>query len=229
MTTQLQHTPPGIIKAFLEAGATVIAPVRSDRGKASLIEELGGTQPPALDIVTADVGTDAGASALATHITSAHGGTVNFAVSCCGGWWQGGTLSTVSLEEYRTQQDNLSTSHFLFYKYLINLVSDDTDSSFVFITGGAGAVCFIPQASLVTVGSACVYGIVLAAVAEQQGAAKRVVEARLTALIRREGAVQNDNFDGAPATSNLVFGRHLVNLAQKGQGTVVVSDAVLAS
>lgn len=223
MTTDNQHAHAGIIKAFLEAGASVIAPVRSDRAKASLIDELGGTQPDALDIVTADVGSDAGASALADHIRSAHSGTVDYAVSSCGAWWQGGALSTVSLEDFKTQQDNLTTGHFLLYKHLINLLPDDSANAFVFITGGAGAHCFMPQASMVTVGAAGAFGIALAAFAEQQAAARRVVEARITALIRRDKAEQNDNFSGAPSFSHLVLGRHVVNLAQKAeQGTVVV-------
>ncbi len=177
------HPPSGIVAAFLDAGATVVAPVRSERAKTSLLEELGST-PTTLDIVNADVGVEEGAAALAAHLTSAYNGKVNHVVSSCGAWWQGGTLSTVPLDEFNAQLANLITGHFLLYKHLIGLVTDEPSSSFTFITGAAGQYCFLPAASMVTVGAAGAFGVALAAMAEQKSASRRVVEVRISALIR---------------------------------------------
>lgn len=226
----LQPQLAGIIKAFLEVGANVVAPVRSEEGKESLVEELGGTQPDNLDIVIADVGSEEGAGALAAHIRDNHNGAINFAVSSCGAWWQGATLSNVSFDDFKTELDNFTTGHFLFYKHLINLLPDENESSFTFITGGAGAKCFVPDASMVTVGGAAVFGLAQAAFAEQQEASRRTLEVRLTALIRRERAEHNENFQGAPCYDHVVMGRHVVNVAEKAQeGIIEIGDDVLSA
>jgi NAD(P)-dependent dehydrogenase (short-subunit alcohol dehydrogenase family) len=81
----------GIARAFLEKGATLVTPVRSEKSKPILEKDFEGLDTKSLDVPILDVGTEAGAAELAKHISEKYG-AVDHIVSSLGAWWQGGNI-----------------------------------------------------------------------------------------------------------------------------------------
>lgn len=77
----------GIARAFLQGGATVIAPLRSESSRPKLDAALQGVQFDArrLLVPLADWGTEEGATQLASFIRGEAGGAVDHVISICAG------------------------------------------------------------------------------------------------------------------------------------------------
>ena len=69
----------GIAKAFSEAGAQVIAPVRTPSKEAALRAAVGGPPPDKLDAPAADYSTSEGSKQLARYVQLKYGGVVRLA------------------------------------------------------------------------------------------------------------------------------------------------------
>ncbi len=129
----------GIVRSFLEEGAFVIVPSRSqDRlnGLRKLMGPLGGER---LVTVPANVGSLQGAEGLADQILEKMG-RLDAVVASLGGWWQGPKLIDTSLEEFgKVLTDNL-LSHFIAAKAFIPALARSPGSTYTFIAGLAGEV-----------------------------------------------------------------------------------------
>eukprot|EP00884_Botryococcus_braunii_P017489 jgi/Botrbrau1/4423/Bobra.0348s0013.1 len=205
----------GIAHAFVKQGAVLVAPVRSLSSKEQLLKDIDGLDGGSLDVVAVDVGTEEGATQLAKHIKEKYG-EIDHAVSSIGAWWQGGVLTDVSLEEYNKQLHNFSTSHFIFAKAMLPLLKKSAASSYTIVTGGAGERCFLPQASLVTVGAATLFGISLALRAEYQNRPERINELRIYSRIERHADALAGNVSvgaGITPISHRAVGQLAVSLA----------------
>ena len=77
----------GVARAFLSAGATVVAPARSEASRARVEADLGGAAAAGrLHVPLADIGTMEGAGALAEYVKQhVPGGAVDHVVSIAGG------------------------------------------------------------------------------------------------------------------------------------------------
>jgi 3-oxoacyl-[acyl-carrier protein] reductase len=95
----------GIIRAFLAAGATVVAPLRGNPAK-TLLPELEGVDTSKLDVIKADVSDPKQVANLAEVVKQKYG-SLDHVVASVGGWWQKGPLLQQSVEEL---EENLRVS-----------------------------------------------------------------------------------------------------------------------
>ncbi len=101
----------GIVRAYLDAGAAVVVPTRSEARGAELRAALGaiGTSP-LLHLPTHDYTSFAGAEALGREMTERMGG-IDDVVVPVGGWWQGGPLTGIGEDDWAAAFTGLATVH----------------------------------------------------------------------------------------------------------------------
>src|SRR5438105_3496784 len=158
----------GIVRSFLEEGAFVIVPSRSQERLNGLRKLVGGGER--LVTVPANVGSPQGAESLKTQILTKMG-RLDAVVASLGGWWQGAQLIDLSIDELgKVLNDNL-ISHFVAAKAFIPALTKFPGSSYTMIAGLAGE---IPMA-----GSGPVSIAMAAQQAMQPGLAELVEELRV--------------------------------------------------
>uniref|UniRef100_A0A3B1IK90 Si:dkey-238o13.4 n=1 Tax=Astyanax mexicanus TaxID=7994 RepID=A0A3B1IK90_ASTMX len=82
-------------------------------------------------------------------------GKITDVVSSLGfSWWQGGPPHTQSVKELHWVIETLLFSTFVSWKAFFPLVRDDPNSTYTFITGGAGEKLLMPGTGFLTVGAA---------------------------------------------------------------------------
>ncbi len=126
----------GIVKAFLQAGATVIVPSRKPERLMDLQIGLGELGNERFVAVTADVGTPEGAHAVRQTILQRFG-QLNAVVASLGGWWQGKPLVSVPLEDWANVLQNNLTAHLLVARTFLPMLYNQPGSSYTMINGGA--------------------------------------------------------------------------------------------
>jgi len=101
----------GVVRAYLDAGADVVVPTRSEARGDDLRAALGavGTSP-LLHLPTHDYTSFAGAEALGREMTERMGG-IDDVVVPVGGWWQGGPLTGIGEDDWATAFTGLATVH----------------------------------------------------------------------------------------------------------------------
>lgn len=214
----------GIARAFLEAGAAVIAPARSAHSKGKIEAELGkapGVAEGRLHIVIADNGTVEGCEELAAFVLQQAGGAIDHVVSCAGGMAPRCTVTEATPEMLMDAVTARVGPH-LWTTRLAPLLRPSETSSYTVVTGMLGEVCPWADASLTAVTNAAVFGAVVALQSELLGKPPRVNELRITALIRRDSLPENPGFPGAPATPASRVGAVVVGLATGAQRSQVV-------
>jgi len=121
-----------VLSELLESGARVVSTWMSERGRDSLLDELG--EPDGLQLVQADLSGDEGAAAAAEAVSGPLTGLVNLA----GGFASGGRLHEAPPEEFERQIElNLMTAMRLTRATLPKLVE-----------GGGSVVCVGTKAAL---------------------------------------------------------------------------------
>jgi 3-oxoacyl-[acyl-carrier protein] reductase len=127
----------GIVRSFLDEGAFVIVPSRSQERLNGLRQLVGGGDR--LVTVPANVGTMQGATALRDQILQKMG-RLDAVVASLGGWWQGPKLVDISLEDFgKVLTDNL-LSHFIAAKAFLPALMRSPGSTYTFIAGLAAEV-----------------------------------------------------------------------------------------
>ncbi|PSC75546.1 peroxisomal trans-2-enoyl-reductase-like [Micractinium conductrix] len=213
----------GISRQLLMEGAKVVALLRREDQKAGLLRECQGAPVENLfPVVVEDVSKEEQVAAFVRDVVAAHG-PIDHAVSCFGAWWSGGVLTEQSYDEFSQVIANFAGSHFVFSKYVLPQMSQSPTSSFLYITGGVGKRVLSADSGLATVGGAALYGVVRAAQAQYQGAAPRINEMRIYALVTRHG--ETPRYDshfvqGLHAHSN----RKVGNLAAEQLLTAVADE-----
>ena len=171
----------GICRRFLEEGAVVVAPLRSEARRADVEEELQGVTllHGQLDTPILDYSTAAGADALAQYVRERHGGHIDIVVASLGGGFKMGTLSALSSTDFHDALGR-ALPHMLLAQSLFPLLKEQASSCFIAVTGMLGEVCSMPNAAALSIANAAIYGVVRALEAERREAPQRVVEVRLT-------------------------------------------------
>lgn len=101
----------GVVRAYLDAGADVVVPTRSDARGAELRTALGVVgASPLLHLPTHDYTSFAGAEALVREMTERMGG-IDDVVVPVGGWWQGGPLTGIDEDDWASAFTGLATAH----------------------------------------------------------------------------------------------------------------------
>lgn len=205
----------GIVRKWLKEGAEVIAPVRTEEGKASLLEELEGMTTALLSVPIVDVADEDAAAEFAARLREQHPKGIDHAVSCFGSWWQKGHTTKQPLSELNAVLSSHVASHFVFCKTLLPLMKQDPCSSLIIVTGGAGKRCYRASAGLQTVAVAALYGLIMALQKEVESCDSpiRVNEMRIFSVIKRHNAYDNKNFLTAHSHSNRKIGILSVTMA----------------
>jgi len=163
----------GIVRAYLEAGADVVVPTRSDDRGSELRAALGalGTSP-LLHLPTHDYTTFLGAEALAREMTERLGGIDDVAASV-GGWWQGGPLTTIAHDDWSTAFTDLATTHMALARAIMPRLSG---LGAYFVIVGQSAAFPVPGSGLVSMEQAAVLMM-------QRVLAAETPDARIHALV----------------------------------------------
>lgn len=160
----------GIVRSFLDAGATVVVPSRSEDRLRSLRERL--EEPKGLLTLEGDVGSPEGAVRVRDRAL-ADAGSLDAVVASVGGWWQGSHLVDTDPDTWHRVVDANLTTHFSVARAFLPVLRDRPGSSYLMIIGDA-ADHPVKGASLVTVTSAGVLGMFRSLVHEHSGTQVRI-------------------------------------------------------
>ena len=196
----------GVVKVFLKKNATVIAPVRGDPKK--LTDELGALgSSKNLHTPTFAYGEKEGATNFAKWIQETIRHPIDHVFAVGGGMAPYTPVSGITDESWKSINDNKILPMVYAAQTLIPLLRDEESSSFTFVTGLLGEVCYAPPLALTTIANAAVYGLVLATQSEQKGRRYRINELRIAALITYDHLTENPGFPGSPATKTSVLAK----------------------
>lgn len=171
----------GAAKAFLAAGAKVVAPTRSAARAAQLAEEFAGQ---AFLPLAADISTEAGAAALRDQLLEHHD-ALDHLVAAIGPWWQKGPVIEQSLGELRAVMATYLESQFLVAKAFVPVLRNRPGASYTVVTGAAGEMP-VPDAGFVVTAAAGLFGLSIMLRAEHQDDPFRLNEFRINCRIERE-------------------------------------------
>ncbi|XP_015237946.1 PREDICTED: uncharacterized protein LOC107089577 [Cyprinodon variegatus] len=144
----------GIVKGLLDKGFKV-AVISRDSGR---LEKLRTSVSPNtkdnLITVVGNVGSEDSAEQAKEALLKQVGKVTDIISSLGFSWWQGGPPHTQSLKDLHWVMETLLFSTFVSWKAFFPLVRDNSDSSYTFITGGAGEKLLMPGTGFLTVGAA---------------------------------------------------------------------------
>ncbi|KAL4447498.1 hypothetical protein ABPG75_004717 [Micractinium tetrahymenae] len=211
----------GIARAFLQAGATVVAPVRDAGKEAGLRSALGS--PPADRLVTpVDAYTTAEGSKQLARFVQLKYGAVDHVVACTGGMVPMGLLSTVTREAFNTAAHDRVLGQLYLAQALAPLLKEEAGSSYTVITGRLGEHCNMPDGALFCIANAAVYGLVQALQAELRSKPQRVNELRIGAIVRRDGKAEHPHFPGKRSHPASLVGAQAVAIAAGSQSEEII-------
>src|SRR5271166_4641425 len=122
----------GIVRQLALAGATVIVPARSE-AKLDAIRQRLGKERERVQGMVGEFATLPDACEIRDRILE--GGPVDIVVASLGGWWQGGTLPEVAMEEWDRVIENNLTTHFVVARTYIPVLQGREGSRYIQITG----------------------------------------------------------------------------------------------
>lgn len=214
-----------MVRAFLEAGATVIAPARSPASQARLQSELAalpGAAEGRLHVPLADHGTLEGAQALASFVRQLCSGGVDHVISIAGGMPPPGTLTEAMPEGLAAAVDSRVAPHLWLARALVPLLTDRPSSSYTIVTGALGEVCPWKEAALTAVTNGALYAAAVALQAELRGRPPRCNELRICTVVCRDGETENLLLPGVPAIPSSRVAAAAVGVAAGQQRDAVV-------
>lgn len=234
----------GVVYAFLQAGALVIAPVRNEKGKASLLsdlDDLGATGQANLSIPLADVSDPKSVAKLGEDVRAKHG-KLDHVVTCVGGWWQKGPILQFadlesSYEEMLSEYKSHVLSHYLLAKVFMPLLKESPQSSFTFITGAAGEAPLYGDASMITAQVGALMILIKTIQAEVKDKPYQVHEFCIATIVKRHAETANKQYEGNDlsasygSTSNRAIGATLLKYVarSKASGKVKVGQKDVVS
>lgn len=168
----------GAAWAFLEAGATVIAPTRSAARGEALTADFPGQH---LHVAVTDLSAPGNAEALRDRIY-ARFGRLDHAVVCIGPWWQKGPIVAQSLDELQQVMRVYVESQFLVARAFLPFMG--RGNSYTIVTGAAGEAS-LPNTGLLVTAVQGLYGLSRMLRVEHQSTGVRVNELRIHLRIAR--------------------------------------------
>jgi NAD(P)-dependent dehydrogenase (short-subunit alcohol dehydrogenase family) len=127
----------GIVKQFLEDGASVIVPYRNETKLHALKDYAGAALLANLIPMKADLSSFDAAMEINKTLTKENR-KIDIAVASLGGWWQGGQLTEVSGKDYETVMNENVHSHFYFARAVSPLLKKQKFGVYVAINGPGG-------------------------------------------------------------------------------------------
>jgi len=214
------------VHQFLQEGAKVIAPVRTEKGRQTLLKDLEKLHYKidiAKNLVILVVGnydSPEKMEKLATEISYVHP-EINHIVSCFGGDFEKGTASELHPDDLHDALDR-ATPHFLLAQAFFPLLKEDKSSSFTFITGMMGERCSMPGMAALSISNAALFGIIRSVEAEYADEPQRIVELRIAALLRRDNQAGHPFVKQGRAYPASLIGDEVVAVATGSQNREIV-------
>jgi NAD(P)-dependent dehydrogenase (short-subunit alcohol dehydrogenase family) len=171
----------GVAKATLEAGADVIAIVRSASAVESIAASLGNAKNLSFEV--GDLSKPTLVQTLRDRV-AAHG-DIDHVVAAIGPWWQKGAIIDQPFSEYGAVREALLDPHVYAATAFLPLLKDREGSSYTIITGAA-AHMEIPGTGLLVVAVAGVVGLSRMLRSETAGDKVRVNEILIQTRIEKE-------------------------------------------
>ena len=202
--------------------------MRSENAKSTLLQDVedlksssdGFSEDHLVILVVGDYFSTEGMAKLATEIRSI-APEINHIVSCFGGDFKKGTMSTLSPEDLHQALDR-ALPHLLLAQAFFPLLKVDASSSFTFITGMLGERCSMPGVAALSIANAAIYGIIRSFEAEHAEEPQRVNELRIAALIRRDNQAGHPFVTGGHAYPASLIGDEAVTVAMGKQNREIV-------
>jgi len=152
----------GIVAALLRQGASVLVPSRSAEKLAALQVAVASAKPGRLDVLEADIGTEAGRARLRAAAEAA--GPLRAVVASLGGFWQGPYVVDVPQAAFAEALEQRLFSHLHLVQTLLPLLRG-LGASLVQINGLA-AVVSLPGLSALSVSTAAQLALTRCLIAE---------------------------------------------------------------
>ncbi len=173
----------GIVKALLEADATVIVPSRSKSNLNNLQEYVSNITTGKLIPFVGSVNTEENASALSNYLHQNYK-SIDLVVASLGGWKQGFPLYSYPMNEWTQIMNDALTSHFLAIKTLVPMLNPQTGS--YFHINGFGSEEVVPMAGPITAMAAAQKSLILTLATELNRTGMRVYELILGPMMTRD-------------------------------------------
>jgi 3-oxoacyl-[acyl-carrier protein] reductase len=170
----------GIVRAFLNEGATVVVPSRSNNRLQQLDKQLEGSATERLIPILGDMSDTEPAEKLRQQILDKVGKLDAVVASVNGRWNQDIPLVKTSLEDWRRMIDSNLTAHFIAAKTFVPVLA--RGGSYTLIGGGA-ALKAIPNYGLVCVPAAAEVMLTQVLIEETKGSGVRINEVILNSYI----------------------------------------------
>lgn len=123
----------GVVRAWLEDGAVVVVPSRSEERLAALRERLAPDLRERLVSVLGDIGTPDGAQAVATQAETY--GPVEVVVAALGGWYQGPPVIGTDWATWQRVVHDILHTHFLAARALLPAMVQRGRGAYVIVNG----------------------------------------------------------------------------------------------
>ncbi|XP_023811813.1 uncharacterized protein LOC101155349 [Oryzias latipes] len=144
----------GVVKALLDKGFKVAVISRDSSRLEKLRSFVSSNNKNNLTTIVGNVGTEEGAEQAKEALLTEVGKVTDIVSSLGFSWWQGGPPHTQTLKDLQWVMETLLLSTFVSWKAFFPLVKDNSDSTYTFITGGAGEKLLMPGTGFLTVGAA---------------------------------------------------------------------------
>ncbi len=162
----------GIVHSFLNDGATVVVPTRSEGKRDRLAEYVGEPLAERLVCIPAFVGEEESVGRLRTQVISRFE-RVDIAVATIGDWYYGYSLHHMPFADWqRVLNDNLNT-HFLFMRAFLSLFHQQKHGTYIMLNGGASEIV-APEAGVISIVAAAQKMMAKVLDVEARGTAVRV-------------------------------------------------------
>jgi NAD(P)-dependent dehydrogenase (short-subunit alcohol dehydrogenase family) len=139
----------GIVKAHLQAGATVIVPSRTLGRLDSLQGYVSDVNTGYLIPYQANIGTFNGAQEFVRSVLEEHG-KIDLCVASIGGWWQGKSLTELSNDEWHNVMTNNLDPHFYLARAVLPAMKESKSGTYILV-GGPGGIVPVRSAEIVAV------------------------------------------------------------------------------
>ncbi|AMM22105.1 hypothetical protein AX769_20590 [Frondihabitans sp. PAMC 28766] len=156
----------GVVRRYLDAGADVVVPTRSQERADEFRALLGPAATERLHLVVHDYTSFAGADDLAVQMVANLGG-IDDVVAPIGGWWAGRRLWEIDESDWSTAFVGLATAHMAVARAVIPRL---TPGGSYAVVVGASASWPVPTSGLVSMEQAAVLMMQQVLVAELEGA-----------------------------------------------------------
>jgi len=199
----------GAIRAFLDEGASVIAPSRTFAGTQKIRERYGQANERLLTLI-ADVSDPHECEALLSDIYQFFPSGVDHVVSCSGFWWHVPPFHELPYQTFREAMTSNFEVHFTLYRTFSLHMRHKKHATYTIITGQSGDS---PSAGLTGVTQAAVWAFAAAVMKETKALALRVNEIQVGMYVGTDEEIAKMS-QVAPYQSNSTrFGRMFTAVA----------------